>query len=187
MTDKVTIKVNGLVELAETFKQMQDDFGEKDANRVLQRAVLKSIKQTILPAAKMLAGEHRKTGLLESSLIGMSKKPNGRDKRSQYVSPTDVIIGLVQTRPIPKRYKREINRLYGNLKGNDYKRHKRKYLEEKGFFYDARAIANEFGTAERAATPFLRPAISLAGASALNDLSITFAQELTRYKSKKGK
>lgn len=184
MAKSVTFKVKGLQELAETFSQMKDDFGEKDSKKTLQTATLKAMKNDILPTAEMLAPIN--TGLLQSNLVAVAKKPSNSDKRSVYVSQTDTVIGLVQTRAIPKKVKKTIKELYGNLSKSEYKNKRKEFLEEKGLLYDARAIANEFGTAKMVGKPFLRPALESKKEAVLSTLVTEFDKALKKYKDKKG-
>lgn len=184
MAKSVTFKVEGLQELSETFAEIQNDFGEKDAKKILQTATLKAMKNDVLPTAEVLVPV--KTGLLQSTLVATAKKPSNKDKRSVYVSPTDVVIGLVQTRAIPRKLKKQIQSLYGGLSKVEYKRKKKQFLEEKGHLYDARAIANEFGTANMVGKPFLRPALESKKDAVLSTLVSEFKKALGKYKDKKG-
>ena len=109
MAKTVTFKVNGLQELGQTFAEIQNDFGEKDAKKILQSATLKAMKTDVLPTAEVLVPVN--TGLLQGTLIASAKKPTNKDKRSIYVSPTDVVIGIVQTRAIPRKIKKTIRKL----------------------------------------------------------------------------
>lgn len=191
MEQNVRFQVNGLKELLETFNQLEAEFGQKDARRTLQKAVLSAMKEEILPRAKLNAMNHVDTGLLAQSLIATARKPTGRDKRSVYIKPTDMVVGFVQTKPIPKKLKRAGEKVYGKFNTKEtrsiYKQEKRKFMESKGYFYDARAIANEFGTAHRAATPFLDPALSEGKGAALVSLIENFKIELQKYYNKKGR
>lgn len=184
MAKSVTFKVQGLQELSETFSQMREDFGEKDSRKTLQSATLKAMKNDVLPTAEVLVPV--KTGLLQSALVASAKKPTSKDKRSVYVSQTDVVIGLVQTRAIPKKLKKQINELYGGLSKVEYKKKRKQFLEERGHLFDARAIANEFGTANMSGKPFLRPALESKKEEVLNTLSSEFNKALRKYIDKKG-
>ena len=191
MQRTVTFHVTGIADLTEKFRELEQDFGAKDARRVLQKAVHRAMKETILPRAKANASRHIDSGLLYNSLIATARKPTNKDRRSVYVNPSDIIVGYVQTKPIPKKLKRKVSELYGNLNTAStrklFKEKQKKFMEASGYFYDARAVANEFGTAKRAATPFLDPAISEGKDDALRSLKESFALELRKYYDKKGR
>lgn len=184
MAKSVTFKVEGLKELSETFAEIRDDFGEKDSKKILQSATLKAMKNDVLPTAEVLVPVN--TGLLQGTLIASAKKPTNKDKRSIYVSPTDVVIGIVQTRAIPRKIKKTINQMYGGLSKTEYKKKRKEFLKEKGYLFDARAIANEFGTANMAGKPFLRPALESKKDSVLSTLITEFNKALKKYQDKKG-
>ena len=184
MAKTVTFKVNGLQELGQTFAEIQNDFGEKDAKKILQTATLKAMKTDVLPTAEVLVPVN--TGLLQSNLVATAKKPTNKDKKSVYVNPTDVVIGLVQTRAIPKKLKKTIKQLYGGLSKTEYGKKRKQFLEEKGHLFDARAIANEFGTANMVGKPFLRPALESKKDTVLTTLGTEFNKALSKYEDKKG-
>jgi len=173
----VKVSFVGFEEFREVMREMQSDFNETDQKKILTNAVKKAM-QPVLNQAKVLAPVD--TGALRASLRIEGRKPNRRDKKSIYVSPSDVVIGTVTTAP-----------------GNVLKRTKflnvRNYSDEgpvkpkkvKGIPSDARAIANEFGTVTKAAKPFLRPALESTGAVVIDDLAGSLRQAMQKYRSRK--
>ena len=59
----------------------------------------------VLSRAKILAPID--TGLLASTLQVEARKPRAKDKKSQYVNNSDMVIGLVTTKAFPKKLKEQ--------------------------------------------------------------------------------
>jgi HK97 gp10 family phage protein len=171
MATKVSVSVTGVKELADLFEQMQSDFGEKDSNKILSRAVRKSMGN-VLNAAKSLAPVD--TGGLRASLRLVVRKPSRRDKRSRYIENTDVVIGQVTTASGKQLAKLR----YKNAKTGE---------KTLGVDSDARTLANEFGTAKMAGKPFLRPAMESQAQSTVSSLAGSLRAELEKYKAKQTK
>jgi HK97 gp10 family phage protein len=171
MADSVTFKVEGMKEFDSLLKEIQDDFGEKDSKKILNKAVRQSMGY-VLNAAKSQAPVD--TGGLRASLRLAVRKPTRRDKRSRYIENTDIVIGQVTTAP-------------GNVLA------KLKYKNAKtgektiGMESDARALANEFGTANMPAHPFLRPAMESQAQATISSLSNSLKSVLEKYRAKQAK
>jgi HK97 gp10 family phage protein len=153
------VGVTGAKELLALVTQMQSDFGEKDTRKVLAKAARKSM----LPAlnmAKRLAHDGRdySTGELAASLQIEVRKPTRRDKRSKYVSNTDAVIATITTAPKSKlvKIRKKVLKARARRGGKAFDAQQYDAGIPK---FDARAIAQEFGTAKISARPFLRPAI----------------------------
>ena len=168
----ITFKVEGAVEFEEMLSQMQEDFGPKDSQKILNKAVKESMKP-ILSLAQQLVPKD--TGALAASLRIEARKPTGKDKRSKYVEPTDIVISTVTTAPGHVLAKTKFHNLHN----------KSSKIKQVGIASDARAVANEFGTAKMAAHPFMRPAMEGAGGSAVGILTEQLRVALEKYKSKK--
>lgn len=156
-------EVKGLSHTLEVFENLRDQIGDaKKSSRILTKVAFAAMKP-VLTMAQALTASHSDTGLLNRSLTITSGRPTGKDMRSRYVSPTDSAIAKVTTRPIPRHLKQKVNEQFGHLwaagKKEEFKRAKKKFYQEKNIFYDARAIATEFGTANRSANPFLRTSL----------------------------
>ena len=157
--EKFKVAVTGSNELLARVTQLQTDFGEKDARKVL----IKAARKSMLPAlqmAKRLAfdGRDYATGQLSASLQIEARKPNRRDKRSKYVSDSDVVIATITTAPKSKLVKIRKRIMKASAKRSG------KQFDEAAFdsqihTFDGRAIAQEFGTAKISARPYLRPAM----------------------------
>lgn len=179
MTYNVKVGFTGGRELQELLNQLQIDFGEKDAKNILTNAVRASM-QPVLATAKVLAPID--TGQLRVTLQVEARRPTSRDKRSKYVKSTDSVIGLITTAPA-KKLARGI-RVY-DTEGS-YKSKKDKYKKIVGQS-DARAVAMEFGTANVAARPYLRPALESQAGAVLNSLSGNLKIALEKYKAKQAR
>ena len=159
MADKTAIQFEGFFEFKELLDKMDDELGPKDSRGILRKAMKKSMAP-VLQVAKILAPVD--TGALVASLQIEARKPTRKDRRSKYVSNTDTAIAQVTTAP-----------------GNK--------LAKKGIKSDARAVANEFGTAKMAPKPFMRPALESQSAGVISILSDNLKQELERYKARQAR
>lgn len=179
----VKFAVNGLKETLDAFKEFQEQFGDKDGkSKVLIPAVREAMKP-VLAMAKALSPKD--TGALDRSLYITARRPSRKDMKSRYVTPKDSVISLVSSRPIPKKLKQQFHAQHGNLKGSEYKRARRKFYDEAGVMHDARAIANEFGTAKMSAQPFMRVSLESQAQAVSARLGLLIKQKMDAYKAKK--
>ena len=177
-----TFEIKGLKETLEVFEQLRNDIGDKKAtSKVLIPAVREAMKP-VLAMAKALSPKD--TGALDRSLYITARRPTRKDMKSRYVTPKDSVISLVSSRPIPKKVKQQFQAEYGNLKGKDYKKAKRKFYTEQGVMFDARAIANEFGTANMSAKPFMRISLESQAQMVATKLGMIIKQKMDSYKAK---
>lgn len=193
-------EVKGLKETLEAFTQLQNEIGDKDAkSKVLIPAARDAMKPVLAMAKAMVPKD---TGLLERSLYVTARRPTKKDMKSRYVSPKDSVISIVSTRPIPKKLKKEfysqshignyLNEL-GKYKKNSsernaiykkIKKEKKNFYESKNAFYDARGIANEFGTANMSANPFMRSSLESQAQSVSTLLGQILKLRIESYKPK---
>lgn len=157
--EKFKVAVTGAEELLAAVVQLQTDFGEKDSRKVLSQAARKAMLPA-LQAAKRLAfdGRDYATGELAASLQIEARRPTRRDKRSKYVSATDVVIAVITTAPKRKLVKIRKKILKASSKRSG-KAFDQAQFDSQIHTFDGRAIAQEFGTAKIAARPYLRPAM----------------------------
>ena len=171
MADVFSVKFEGIEEFTQLLNQMKDDFSEKDTKKILNNAVKLAMKPVLEKAQNMVSVD---TGALRASLRIEARKPNSRDKRSLYVSSTDVVIGTVTTAPSSVLKKKKfINQRTGK--------------NQTGIQSDARAVANEFGTARMAGKPFMRPAMETSTQPVLNSLAESLKIALDKYQTKQAK
>jgi hypothetical protein len=184
-----TFEVKGLKETLEVFEQLRIDIGNKNATSKILVPAVKEAMKPVLAMAQAPAPVD--TGLLEHSLDIVGRKPTNSDRKSRYVTALDDAIAIVTTKPIPKKLKGEmwnaIGHLWNPAKGADnskYRAAKRKFFESQGSFYDARAIANEFGTVNRQAKPFLRISLESQSQTVAEGLGRILKQKIEQYRSK---
>lgn len=175
-------KIEGVKETLDVFQQLANEIGDKKATSKFLVPAMKMALMPVLEAAKQLAP--RDTGKLADSLIIYAKRPTAKDKRSKYVSKTDAVIAKVETKPISAREERDFKATKKSLATKGIKVTRKKFFEGRGRFYDARAVANEFGTAKQSARPFMRPAMEGQTQTVLDLLSITLDQKIRQYRSK---
>ena len=151
----VSIKLEGMGSVQAVFRELADEIGDKKANsKILIPAVRESMKPVL---AKARTDAPVDTGGLKRSLQVEARRPNRKDKRSKYIANTDTVISLVTTAPGKK-------------------------LAKLGIKSDARAIAQEFGTARNPAHPYLRSALESQSTSVVNNLAGILARRIDKYK-----
>jgi HK97 gp10 family phage protein len=151
----VSIKLEGMGSVQAVFRELADEIGDKKANsKILIPAVREAMKPVL---AKARADAPVDTGGLKRSLQVEARRPNRKDKRSKYIANTDTVISLVTTAPGKK-------------------------LAKLGIKSDARAIAQEFGTAKHPAHPYLRVALESQSTSVVNNLAGILARRIDKYK-----
>ena len=153
----VTIKLEGIGPIADVLKEISNEIGDKKTqSKILVPAVREAMKP-VLAMAK--ANAPKDTGALERSLIIEARRPTRRDRRSKYVTETDTVIAAVTTASGKK-------------------------LAKMGIESDARAIAQEFGSARNTAHPYLRPALESMAQSTVDLLSGILARRIQQFKAK---
>lgn len=156
----ITIKLEGIGEVDKALKQLEEDFGAKTAQaKVLVPAVREAMRPVLLDARQNAPED---TGDLSRSLLVEARRPTKRDRRSKYVTQTDTVIAAVTTASGKK-------------------------LAKMGIKSDARAIAQEFGTARHPAQPYLRPALEANAQNTINRLAEILARRIQQYRAKMGK
>ena len=174
MATVVKVEFEGWAETTELFKQISNDFGEKDASNIMRSAVRLSMK-TVLEKARSLVSKD--TGALAASLQVEARKPGKKDFRSKYIFPGDVVIGAVTTASGKVLAKKE----FKNLKSGNSK------FKQIGIKSDARAMILEFGTGQRVPKPFMRPALESSAAQVTGTLGKSLGVALEKYKAKQAK
>lgn len=156
----VTIKLEGIGEVDQALKALEDEFGDKLArSKVLVPAVREAMRPVLEQAR---ANAPKDSGDLMRSLIVEARRPTMRDRRSKYVTQTDTVIAAVTTASGKK-------------------------LAKMGIKSDARAIAQEFGTARNPAQPYLRPALEANAQSTVTRLAEILARRISQFRAKNTK
>lgn len=156
----VTVKLQGIGDVDKALKALEDEFGDRLArSKVLIPAVREAMKP-VLQEAK--ANAPKDTGDLTKSLIVEARRPTSRDRRSKYITQTDTVIAAVTTASGKK-------------------------LAKMGIKSDARAIAQEFGTAKHPAQPYLRPALESNAQETVTRLATILARRIQQFRAKNTK
>lgn len=153
----VTIKLEGIGEVDKALKALEDEFGDKlSRSKVLVPAVREAMKPVLQQAR---ANAPKDSGDLTRSLIVEARRPNSRDRRSKYITQTDTVIAAVTTASGKK-------------------------LAKMGIKSDARAIAQEFGTSQHPAQPYLRPALEANAQETVSRLAAILARRIQQFRAK---
>lgn len=179
----VTIKLEGLGEVDQALRQLEADFGQKEsAKRVLVPAVREALRPVLMQA---ISNAPKESGGLALSLQIEARRPTSRDRRSKYITQGDTVIGAVTTASAKK--------LAAMSEGKGLLAARRK-LKKLGFENaeqftgvesDARAIAQEFGTARNPAKPYLRPALEANAQTTVSRLAEILARRINEFRNKK--
>jgi hypothetical protein len=179
----VVIKLEGIGEVDKALRQLEADFGQKEsAKRVLVPAVRESLQPVLRQA---IANAPKETGGLALSLQVEARRPTSRDRRSKYITQSDTVIGAVTTASSKKLAK------MSQGKGLLSARRKLKKLGFEnadaftGVASDARAVAQEFGSARNPATPYLRPALEANAQSTVKNLGDILGRRINEFRSKR--
>ena len=179
------VEVTGLSQALAIFDELADEIGDKKAtSKVLVPAAREAMKP-VLAMAKMLAPKD--TGDLARTLWIEARRPNKRDQKSKYASATDTVIALVTTKPFPKKKKNEFFAANSELYKRDKEAYRKKfkaYAYSLSFPYDARAIAQEFGTAKQAGTPFMRISLESNAGRVANSLGEIIGRRCEQFRAK---
>lgn len=181
MSEIVKVSITGGLELQTLIREMEADFGQKESNKVLVSALRTSFQPALIKAkqlADMGGGGYTRpyaTGELSASLRIEARRPNRRDKNSKYVKEGDSVIAKITTAPPSKLVK--IRAKIMAKQG--------KTFDPNGIHrFDARAIAQEFGTAKHQAKPFLRPALESTQGQVLSLLAMRIKMRIAQYRAK---
>ena len=170
-------EITGLKETLDVFRQLATEIGDKEARSKVLIPAVKEAMKPVLAVSKMLVAVD--TGMLDQSLSIQGRRPTNSDKQSRYITTGDAVVAFVSTKPIPKKLNKEYKEKISKTGVS-----KKAFYESKGIFYDARAIANEFGTVNRPAKPFLRPALEAQASNVSTLLGMILDQKMRQYRSK---
>ena len=190
MADSVTYKVEGFKELGDLVSEMVADFGEKDSKNIMRSAVRASMKGVLAQSKAILIGAQRvDTGALLQSLHVSAKIPGAKDRKSRYVTRTDVVIGQVTAYINPRKIaeKKMMNYRTNTTQTAQQMGLVKVSKKHGGIIGDARANVVEFGSYKMPATPYLRGALESKGGETVNQLGQALGVAIEKYKSKHNK
>lgn len=167
-------EIIGLKETLAIFQQLEDEIGDKKAR---SKVLIPAVKQAMKPVLAMAKGLSPKdTGLLEKTLTIVGRRPSNKDRKSKYITKNDAVIAIVTTKPISKKFKKQAVGMS--------KVEKQKFYASKNSLYDARAVANEFGTAKMPAHPFMRTSLETQASNVATSLGEILKNKIEKYRSK---
>jgi HK97 gp10 family phage protein len=181
----VTYKIEGLKDVLAVFGELALEIGDKKATSKILVPAAREAMKPVLTMAKMNAPKD--TGDLSRTMQIEARRPTKRDIRSKYIKENDSVIALVTTKAFKKKLKKEFYESNASLYESDKAAYNRKLKEAKrqvGVLSDARAIAQEFGTARNGAQPFLRPALESQADQTAKRLGEILGRRLTQYRAK---
>jgi HK97 gp10 family phage protein len=157
----VTIKLEGIGDVDKALKALEEEFGDKLAR---SKVLIPAVREALRPVLDQARADAPKdTGDLTRSLIIEARRPTRRDRRSKYITQTDTVIAAVTTASGKK-------------------------LAKMGIKSDARAIAQEFGTAKQpGGQPYLRNALEINSQTTVNRLAQILARRITAFRAKNTK
>ena len=185
---RASFNIVGLKDVLAAFNNLADQIGDKKATSKILVPAMREAMQPVLNEAVSRAPVD--TGGLRLSLQIEARRPTRRDKRSRYISETDTVIAAVTTASGEKlakmsegkglvKAKRRLASMGGDAHVNAYLAH-----NYKGIKSDARAIAQEFGSAHNAAHPFLRTSMEGQAQQTAKRLGEIIGRRLLQYKAK---
>ena len=179
---QASFKIEGLKDVLAAFEELALEIGDKKANSKILVPAAREAMQPVLTQA--VANAPMDTGALKLTLQVEARRPSKRDKRSKYISQTDSVIAVVTTAPGKKL--KAMSEGAGLLRSRQ--RLKRMGVANSETFMgvksDARAIAQEFGSAHNPAHPYLRPAMESQAPQTATRLGEIIGKRLNQYKAK---
>jgi HK97 gp10 family phage protein len=182
----VTYKIEGLKDVLAAFEELAADIGDKKARSKILVPAAREAMKPVLTMARMNAPKD--TGDLARTMQIEARRPTRKDMRSKYITEKDTVIALVTTKAFPKKLKKEFYEKNADLYKTDKAQYNRDLKERKrqvGVLSDARAIAQEFGTARmKGHQPFLRPALESQADQTAKRLGEILARRISKYRIK---
>ena len=178
----VTFKVEGLKEVYAAFEELALEIGDKKAQSKILVPAAREAMQPVLTQA--MSNAPMDTGGLRLSLQVEARRPTKRDRRSKYITDKDTVIAAVTTASGKK--------LKAMSEGKGLITARRKLAKMgianadkfMGVQGDARAIAQEFGTARNGAKSYLRPAMESQSQQTAKRLGEILGRRLNQYRIK---
>ena len=175
----VSIRLEGIGDVDQMLRELEAEIGDKAAR---SKILIPSVREALLPVLSAAQAEApMDTGGLKLSLRIDARRPTAKDRRSKYVTRTDTVIAIVTTasgKQLKKMSQAE------NIAKSKRKLQKLGVNSEKfaGIDSDARAIAQEFGSARNPAHPYLRPALERNAANVVNNLAEILSRRIQQFR-----
>ena len=179
---QASFSIVGLKEVLAAFNELAEEIGDKKATSKILVPAVREAMQPVLNQA--VANAPVDTGGLKLSLQVEARRPTRRDKRSKYISDTDTVIAAVTT--ASGKNLAQMSEGKGLLRAR--RKLKKMGIENAesfaGIKSDARAVAQEFGSAHNGPHPFLRPAMESQASDTAKRLGDIISRRLNQYKAK---
>jgi HK97 gp10 family phage protein len=176
----VSFKIEGLDNVLRNFDEIAEQIGDKKAT---SKVLVPALREAMKPALQAIRARAPKdTGALANNLWIEARRPNKRDKRSLYVRQGDTTIALVTTKAFPKKLKKKFYADNKDMTSTQRAKAFKKFALSTGFPYDARAVAQEFGSARNPAHPFMRVGLESASQTILENLGKILSYRIDNYK-----
>lgn len=181
----VTIKLQGIGSAMDAFDELAAEIGDKQArSKVLVPAARQAMKPVLQLAQQNAPFD---TGALSLLLQVEARRPTNKDRRSKYITQSDTVIAVVTTASGKKM------KAMSEGKGLEATKRRLKKMgatKEQvaafaGFESDARAIAQEFGTARHPSHPYLRPAIESQSQATVDRLANEIRKYIEKFRTRK--
>jgi hypothetical protein len=178
----ITFKVEGLKDVYAAFEELALEIGDKKATSKVLVPAAREAMQPVL--AQAISNAPMDTGGLRLSLQVEARRPTKRDRRSKYITQKDAVIAAVTTASGKKLEE------MSSGKGLQKSRRKLAKLGVKdadkftGIKGDARAIAQEFGSARNGAKPYLIPAMDSQAQQTAKRLGEILGSRINKYRMK---
>lgn len=181
----VTFKVEGLKDVYDALNEIAEQIGDrKTRSKILVPAMRKAMQPTLKRAQDLAPKD---TGALALMLQVEARRPTGRDRRSKYITQRDTVIAAVTTASGKKMAQmsteKGITRARRRLKKMGFENADK----FSGFTSDARAIAQEFGTASHPSHPYMRPALESNAVNVTEELAAQIRKYINQYRMKNPK
>lgn len=183
-----SFKIEGLKEVLAAFDELAVEIGDKKAtSKILVPAVREAMKPVLTQA---IARAPVDTGGLRLSLQIEARRPTQADRRSKYITSNDTVVGAVTTASGKKLAQMSEGKglisARKRLAKMDNDAHVGAYRAKnfQGIEGDARAIAQEFGSAHNPAHPYLRVAMESQAQDTAQKLGAIIGRRLNQYKAK---
>jgi HK97 gp10 family phage protein len=178
----VTFKIEGLKDVYAAFEELAAEIGDKKAQSKILVPAAREAMQPVL--AQAMSNAPMDTGGLRLSLQVEARRPTKRDRRSKYITDNDTVIAAVTTASGKK--------LKAMSEGKGLLAARRKLAKMgvanadkfMGVQGDARAIAQEFGTARNGAKSYLRPAMESQSQQTAKRLGEILGRRINQYRMK---
>ena len=190
-------KFVGFSELKYVLDQMSMEFGVQDSRKNVLIPAAKNAMKIVLQAAKnnLVPGHGLDTGQLKKTLRVSARAVTGKDLRSGYVKPGDVVISTVSAKLVKNYIASATGR--GGIKNigdvSDARaiavefgtKNKNRSVDVSGLSKrSALALQREMGTVRMEARPYLRPALEKNYVQVSKKLSEEIILVLAKYKAK---